>query len=391
MKTKKFWILLFAFCIFNALLYFFIFKYQSKIPFNRKDYKNNYHHFFVDPRIDNKPFDFLRALGPSDAQWYLKIASEGYPINPNNINIKDRTVMNGITYAFFPLYPIMVATTNIFFHNIELSAFILGNLLLVINFISLYWVISKVSTPNLAFKTIGLIFLFPFSIFYRSYFTEGLLLFFLIWTGWYFIKKKWFYVACLIGLIGVIKANALLLNIIVCYTIYREYTKGAVSKKTFIGSSISVWMPIVFWMIYCYLQTGDFLYFVTARAGWYVAPPILIGLYNILISLRIFQMPLHHFHYSKIDTLMMYTIFFLLLKSKNSIDRRLWWISMALWLTPLLTTDLMSFSRYQTISYPLFFYLAKSTNKIVYTALLFTFLVGLLFVSIYFINWYWIG
>jgi len=159
-------------------------------------------------------------------------------------------------------------------------------------------------------------------------------------------------------------------------------------QKGFVALIIAV-IPIILWILYCFLQTGNGIYFLTIRTTW--ASLQMPFLHNILVILSFPKLPLHGFHYSQIDVLVIIFVFCLLVLSRKSLKPELWIISFLLWLGPLLITDTMSFSRYQIVSFPLFIYLSQKLSGFKYGILLAFFLIGLFFVSLFFINWYWIG
>lgn len=70
---------------------------------------------------------------------------------------------------------------------------------------------------------------------------------------------------------------------------------------------------------------------------------------------------------------------------------QLWWMSFLIWIAPLLLKDLMSYSRYQIISFPLFIFLAGNISGWKFYALCLVFLGLLLVTSLYFVNWQWVG
>ncbi len=172
-KNKVLLLYLCFFILFNSVLYLFIQNFNQIIKFNRFNYQYSAHHYFQDERISGGSFNFLRALGQYDAQWYLKIASVGYPKNPQTREIRDKGAIDGLTYAFFPLYPLTLFLFNMLFGNIELTAFVVANLLLVLNFFGLYYVIGKLFSKDLALKSIFLIFAFPFAIFLEVILRKG--------------------------------------------------------------------------------------------------------------------------------------------------------------------------------------------------------------------------
>ncbi len=381
----------FLLCIIvNLALYFFILWKYALMPFNVINYTYSAHHFLPDPRINHGAFNFFRALGQYDAQWYLKIAMEAYPHHPTVTSMDNKTIMDGLTYAFFPLYPSLLAVTNLLFHNIEVAAFMFSNLLMFVNFFSLYFVLTKVFSKQLVLKGIFLLFAVPFSLFFRSYYTEGIYLFLLIWIGNSLMNKRLGIAALLLGLLTVTKANGWLLNIYFLYILGKKlykkelsFTKGVL----FLGLLV---LPFFVWMVYTYMQTGNPLYFFSVRSAW---SNYGFGSFqhNISMLLLFPNLPIHAFHLSQIDDLTIIITGVLLFFSKKMLPPYLWWISFCLWLSPLLVTDTMSFSRYQSVSYPLFIYITSVAKTWQYYLLVSISLIFLFIVSIAFVNWNWLG
>lgn len=380
------------FILLNAFLYLFITLHYSYIPFHNQNYFLNAHHYFDDPRVEGQNFNLIESLGVYDGQWYLKIADSGYPKNPSNTNQDQKDIMNGLTYAFFPLYPTLVATLNQAFKNVELSAFILSNLLLIINFISLYFVISKWKDKSIALKTCFLLFFFPLSIFFRSYFTEGLYLFLFIWFSYFLLNSRFIYSALFLGLMNITRGNGILLNLLFLFFLYRYFKQKGFDQKILVLSIIFLTTPLVCWFILNYLQTGDFLYFAKVQSGWFystnIFTPILSNL-KLIFSWPI--LPFHLFHTSQLDVIITVTTLGIILFSHKYLQKTLWFVTLSLWIFPLLFKDLMSFSRYQIFLFPLFFYLASILSAKYFFILFSLSYLLLLVTSLYFVNWYWVG
>src|SRR3989338_2983125 len=127
--SSKIFIGFFLFIAVNFILYANIFVNHDKVPFNSLLYFDSAHHFLKDERAVGGQFDFLRAMGQYDAQWYLKIAKTGYPKNPTTVSMEEKSVMDGLTFAFFPLYPLILSFLNKPINNIETTAFVVSNLI----------------------------------------------------------------------------------------------------------------------------------------------------------------------------------------------------------------------------------------------------------------------
>ncbi len=381
-KNKKLLIKsLLLFILMNIALYSFLQFFHSAILFKKSQYLISGYHYIQDPRMKNKPFNLVSALAPYDAQWYLHNAVEGYLKNPKVLEEK-------MSYNFFPFLTFSIKFFYLFIPNIELAAFVLSNTLLLLNFFSLYYVITKWYSEKLAIKTIFLLFLFPFSIFFRSYYTEMLKLFFFIWFSYFLINKRFFWAATCLSLINITNGIVLILNpIFYWYLIQAVMQKKEYWAKAVIAICIS-FIPLIAWCIFCYLHTGDFFYFYKTRFWWW-RPQIPI-VWNIQ---QIFLFPwLHPFgmYSTKTDVLAVVLSGIILIKSRKLLHPTLWVVTCGLWIMPLLVQDTISFSRLQIVLFPLFLFLAHSLQKKYYFAVLafFTILLGIY--SLFFVNWYWI-
>ncbi len=381
-RNRLFLLSLALFILMNILLYFFIFFSHGWLPFNQSPWA---YHYFNDQNSFNEPFVFLRALGASDAQWYLKIADSGYPIYWT-------IEFNGLSsYAFFPLYPIVIASLNFFIHNVELSAFVMSNILLLANFFSLYYVISKLYSSQIALKAVWLLFLFPFGIFYRSYFTEGLFLLLLTWFAYFLIQKKWSSTALFASLLFITRPNAILLSAIVFWYLYTAVRDKSLSIKKAILCIILAFVPYIEWLYFCYLNAGSPLYWQKAFSLWYPDKSTIYVWDNIVRIFSFWSLPVHDYHYSKLDTLVVLLVICFLIVSKKRLKPQLWWMSLLLGIFPLLVKDTASYARYQSALFPLFIYLAMILHKTHFIIVSAVFFVLLCMTSIIFVHWYWVG
>lgn len=386
---KSLYLNLIIFILINVFLFAFIIKVNNLFSFNKFNYVYNAHHYLLDQRIKNGNFNLLNALGQYDAQWYLKIAEKGYPKNPTRESLADKTKMEGLSYAFFPLYPLILHVINFPFKNIEIAAFMATIIFLVADFLSLNYVTGKLYNPNIAIKTSFLLFLFPFSIFYRSYFTEGLFLFLLIWFSYFLIKKRWLTCALLLGLLTTTRGVGIFMFFPFFYYLWKDLRLQKISTFRNWEAIIIAFVPISLWITYCFWQTGNGFYFFSIRTAW--EPFRIPFLHNIFTILSFPNLPLHGFHYSQIDILTIVFVFYLLVLSVKILRPELWIIAFFLWIGPLLIQDTISFSRFQIVSFPLFLYLAIVLKEREYKLLLIAFGVLLCIVSLFFVNWFWIG
>ncbi len=378
----------------NIFIYVFVVLFHNLLAFQKHNFANA-DHYLLDPRFDGKRFDFLRAFNQFDAQWYIKIAEKGYGPTlqrPYSANTKR---MDLLSYAFFPLYPAILSLLNVFLKNTELTAFIFSNLLLFGDFILLYLFVKKWYGKSIAERTALLLFVFPLSIFYRSYFTEGIFLFLLLVFSYFFIEKKYLYSSLFLSLLIITKGNSFLLAIVFIFFLWRDKKVSLLHK---VISVVVLFIPLAFWTLFCFLKTGDPLFFITVRQAWFYLPksiPFLLRffIYPAVTVVKMLNFPaltLHSFHNSKIDMLCILLVVFTLLKwsilkSKHKA------IFVALFFNVIFFTDSMSFGRYLSIMYPAFIIISSKLNKTAFLVVFSFSFIALLFVSLLFVNWYWIG
>jgi hypothetical protein len=272
-----------------------------------------------------------------------------------------------------------------------MAAFIFSNLLLAIGFSSLYLFISHFYSPGLAVKTVWLFFAFPFSIFYRSYYTENLLLILSIWFLYFLINRRFTISAIFLSLLNITKGRLFPLNLMFVCLLFFYYRKHHTPFRHYLLPMLICMLPISIWIAFNYLSTGDPLFFSRVIDLWEPAPPFISLLKNLIVIINFPFLALHSFHSSQIDVFMLILSLILIYKCRAYLRRELWWFTFLITLFPLLVIDLMSFSRYQTLCFPLFLYVAAKLPRPAYFIVL-TVMIPLLFItSLYFVNWYWVG
>lgn len=394
MLMDKFFITSFILFIFlNVIVYCFSYFNHSSIPLHTQNYQFNSYHYLEDLRPEGGGYEVLRGLNVWDAQWYTRIADIGYPAKANFDSPIDPA--GKFSYAFFPLYPLIIAAANLVANNIEIAAFSITLLLLTANFVSLYFVLTKLFSKDIAMRTIFLMFFFPFGIFFRSFYTEGLFLLLFVWFSYFLLTKKWFLTAIIASLLFVTRPNGFVLGLVMGATyLFAIYKHKFTWTRAILYGFISL-LPFAGWLYFNYLQAGNPLHWQSVQANWFESKSVLHTFgHNIQLVSRFLELHIHEAHQSKLDVIILILSLLLLIKSRKFFFKhypQLWWASLLIWLLPLLVKDLQSFSRFQSISFPLFLYLAVHLKGIPYYALGAVFFILLLITSTFFVNWYWVG
>lgn len=381
--------ILVIFFVFQCFFYAFMYFARTIVPFHTQHYRDYHNKYFQTTQRDSVPEDFIHNLVVYDAQWYLQLGSNGYA-TPSQKELKTPAESPAVlSYVYFPLYPLILAIGNTVFGNVELTAFLFSLLLQLGNATLLYTLVKKVMTSETAAKTVILIFTFPFGIFFRSYYTENLFLFLLLTFSYLLMTKRYSIAAIPLGLLLVTRGAGMLLLPLYGYILLRTVRTTQRQIPHALAALCVACIPLLGWIAFCWYQTGDPFIFFTIKQYWlYTKFPLL----RILYSFSVFPwLPFHDFHASKIDIIMIMSTGILLFKSKKILPSVLWWIALCLWITPLLTHDTMSYSRYQIVNYPLFLYLADQVKGKNYWIFVILCALSLLCVSVLFLNFYWIG
>jgi hypothetical protein len=378
---------LLLFTLVNLVFYSWIGVFHSAVPFSNYQYHNNANHYIQDPRVSAKSFSLINALGQYDSQWYLKIADKGYPVHPHFVFTESTRSMEGLLYNFFPLFPLGIAVVNVVLHNVQLSAFTINNLILIAIVYSLYFVVSGWFSKKVALQTILLVMIFPFSVFLRGYYSEGLRLLLFIWFCYGLTQKKYFLSAISVGLLCITSGISLLL--LPFYYGVLVFNRKKIPLPNICLYAIVAAIPFLLWMGFCYIHTGDPFIFVATRVAWQ-RPSGFALFHNIWLLFDFPWLPVLSFYGSRMDVLVILLSLCLTILSKNALPKVVWWTTIIFVFSPLLVQDSVSFARFSSVFFPFFVYLSVVLNKKYYILLVCFFFIGLLVSSLYFINWYWI-
>lgn len=130
-----------------------------------------------------------------DAQYYIGIAKQGYSfIAEQNTPVFKST---NLSYAFFPLYPLLIRVVH-FFTGISYS--LSGILISLFCFISSTLILYKLLPEGAKEYGIWLWCFNPISIYFFSIYTESLFVFLTLLSWYFYNKNKYFLCGIFIGL-----------------------------------------------------------------------------------------------------------------------------------------------------------------------------------------------
>ena len=412
---------------------------SQRVPVTRLLYFSAGHHYQMDPRITEGRVDFLSIWIYSDAEWYLSIAANGYP-NTDQMEkaAAEHNALKGYPYhfargdpaatyrkytewdkdakyAFFPLYPLSIAALYSIL-PLHVAAFVATNTISALAFLALYALtLAYFSDKGLAFRCLLLLMFYPFSVFYQAYFTEGLFLLLAV-LSFYFLKKGRVGLSVLCGALlaltrptgVVIVVPLLVLAIKQGLPAPNRAAKRAEKLRGQTGIPISAidWsrsriaclasLGLVPYLAFNYFQTGHWNYFALAQKRWGFEGSAFLGNFlnnTVVAGSNFFRLTfLTGDHDCQVDYLAMVLTLAVLVLSFKRLPLELWTFSALQWLVPLLLKDLMSFSRYMSISFPLFIYLALAVKrKWVFGVMLGLSIAAFMVIDGRMVTWHWVG
>jgi hypothetical protein len=177
-----------------------------------------------------------------DANWYLKIAEQGYASN------------DGST-VFFPLYPLLIrALGSVLLQNDLLAALVISNLAAIGVFYFAFKIALQLANPRVARRTVLFLAIFPSSFFLFAGYTESLFLLLALASLYAGGQSRWWVAGILGALAALTKLQGVLLIIPLGYLWWRQAralaSEGSRDLNAWIGVAPLALIP---------MATGAFL------------------------------------------------------------------------------------------------------------------------------------
>jgi len=390
MKNHQIWRLISFFLIAKVVLLIFIISCRGFLPFSDYDYANNSAHFYSQAQSN-----WEQSLSPYDGPQYLNIAYSGY------LKMADE---DSKIYAFFPLYPLLIKIVSFVTNgNYTIAGLLISFLSHLFGIVFFYKLVLLDRNEDEAINSVKYSLIFPTAIFFMAVYTEALF-FLLTILAFYLARERRWWLTGLLGLLAATTRPPGILILIPLLVEYYQYLRELrlrnffdFLKKTKVNFLSFLLIPagILGYFSYIYALTGDFFFYFKALSYWGKDKMSVFNIFaTIYDRLANFNgLPLHSFHYSKIDTV--FTLFFLglLIFSVKKIRFSYWIYALILLVLPLSSGQTMSLARYLSVIFPNFIILGILGSKKESWDFLITlsFILFLSFFSLSFVNWYWVG
>ena len=287
-----------------------------------------------------------------DGEHFLSIARLGYqPLN----------------YFLFPLYPLLTKLVAAIlggkFINYVYSGLFISNFSFLIGIYGFWKIIRLYYSEKIAKFALLLLFFFPTSFFFGSFYSESLFFCLAIWSFYFARKENWFLSGLLAGLASTtrILGMALFAGLIIEFI----FSKKNNNWKNFVVLVSFSLFGLIAYMIFLKLRTGDYLYFLhnvsifgEQRSSKLVFFPQVIYRYifKIIPNLNFSYFPVIYTTFMEF----IIGILFLLLSIFSFAKQRYSYAvySFSAFLIPSFSGSFSSVPRYFLISFPLFILMA---------------------------------
>lgn len=216
-----------------AVFYFYLDEFQGLNLWNRIY------------RGEAPPASFLIPFANWDGQHYLILADSGY----NTVEA---------SRAFFPLFPILIRLTNLFFRNFYLSAFVLN---LFLSY-TLSWIFYQYGTYHIGKKSTGLALIsflcFPTAFFMTVFYSETLFLLLLLGFLYFYEIKKNYWSLVFAVLLPLTRAQAGFVAVaLFVFVIYKLIKKEKVNLKYEALNLSAFVLGSILYLVFFYLATDS--------------------------------------------------------------------------------------------------------------------------------------
>ncbi|HTA76783.1 MAG TPA: hypothetical protein VK791_06475 [bacterium] len=343
------------------------------LPFNTANYTANFHY---------PPYrapDFFTRFTTWDAQHYLYLADHGY-------------APGLMSDTFYPLFPFLVHLASfLFFGNALAAGLLLSTLFTLGSMLFLYSLVRKIHGEEAALNSCLLLLAFPMSFFLGLVYADSLFL--MLAVGFFYfsqVGKGWLAIICAF-LLPLTKPTGILAAVFSFATVFCEkwptYKGDYFNRRYYLYAAISLgflaYLLVMEWL------TGNYLSGFTAQhyfnSGYSIQNlfhPIDWILKNFIDVSYSFNGPTN----GVVSRLVFIGFLVWLVTSFKTVGDPLWFYALVVGLVSALSGDLMSFSRYLVMIFPIFITMAiRFKSSVRYLAWAFA-LVQIAFILLYSIN-----
>lgn len=378
-RSLSIWKIILIVMSIKAYLFLLVFLFQLFFPviFNMDYYTN---HFHWPP--DQSP-GLSAPYMTWDGQHYLFLSRYGYQ-------------QGMISSAFYPLWPWMIRMGSLLTGGNHLAAgLIFSNLLSLAGLVLFYRFVMRESGDKAASHSLWLLLCYPGSIFFLFCYSESLFFFLVLLFFTFLFQRKYPGASLAAFLLPLTKAIGVFTVLPYVYFMARLIRSGEEKRPLRLAWALSPLAGYALYFLIMSFATGDPMEGFRAQ-GLFIADSTigkildLPGFLSAFFSIDL----MHTFLESPLDRIW-FLLFVLSLVSLFKRNRTLFWFALPMGIIPAMTVQLMAFTRYLLIIFPVFMvygtFLSEKTSPLIKKVLI---LVLVLLQHLFLIlhtNNYWVG
>lgn len=287
----------------------------------------------------------------------MDISQHGYtPVSP------DQVISQQTNIVFFPLYPLLMRFLGSVTGNNYLAGLIISNFCLIVSCVYLYRLAKLDSDEDSAIKSIKYLLLFPVSFILSGVFTESLYLALTLMCFYYARTGKWHLAGITGFFLSLTRSVGVLVILPLLYEGLMPLLRENKNLKSLINSRHKI-LPLlylsliplgtIFFMIFNYYLTGDFMAFTHAQVMWqrHAGNPL-----DFLIN------GFHRNIYTAFEAVFAAIVIFVLILFYKKIRFSYWLFCMYSIFVPL-STGIQSMPRFILVIFPIYILFADITKS----------------------------
>ena len=212
---------------------------------------------------DSKSADFRRIFFRWDAQWYRRIAQDGYGYVATAADGRQLS-----DYAFFPLYPHLESLvhnlTSLSYINSGVAVSALSSILAALG---IYCVVEKITSTRIAFLTVILWASLPVALVQTLAYSESLFTALAAWALYFTLRRQYLAAALLASLAGATRPVGIAVGLAVALTIFLHHRRRKFDSQSIAAIVIAPlgWLAYIYWVG---RQVGEWNGYFSIADGW---------------------------------------------------------------------------------------------------------------------------
>ena len=212
---------------------------------------------------NNRASDILtRVTSGADSLWILNIARDGYEKQAFNTSLQH-------TWAYFPLYPILLRACATVTRNLPLTGIVLSSLLFLVALVFLYRTVLAFGYDNsVAECTVFYMAFFPVSYFFSMAQTESLFLLLTVCSIYAARRQRWWLAGACGAFASATRFAGVFLIVPLALMYWRQDRPASRNIRPDVLSLLMVPLGLIGFMLYLRSITGNAFAFADIQIAW---------------------------------------------------------------------------------------------------------------------------